>query len=152
MNVIAVVLKQGLFGLTGLLLIGGLAYTESKLSPSQLSTPRVDAESPQSLSPEQLRVLASGVRSGVRIGPSYAVESDQQDGVWYVGVKMYHVPQGEIQTATWLMTGSKSAPGLVFSIDSTAQALSIWPMGQDRVPVSEVDSEVWALMTALHER
>lgn len=146
----SVILRKCCLGLAGIFLLGGLAYAESTLSSApQPPESRAGFPSLQLASPEQLWTLASGVRSGIRMGPSYVVESDRHGGVWYVGVKVYHVPRGEMETATWLMTGSKSNPGLVFSIDSAAQALSIWPRSQERFSVSEADSEVWALVTAL---
>lgn len=97
-------------------------------------------------------MLASGVHPGVRVGASYAIRSDRNDDRWYVGVEMYHVPRGELEVATWLVTGSKSNPATVLSADSAAQALSIWPSPQTRGAVAADNAEVRALVTALKQQ
>ena len=152
MNIIAVVLKKSLFGLLGILLIAGFAYTESTFNSSSQSEDSSGAPSIHLTSPDQLWALASGIKPGIRMGPSYTVKSDLYEDRWYVGAKVYHVPHGELEVATWIMTGSKSNPELVLSADSAAQALSIWPSPQGRISVSEGDAEVRALRTALKER
>lgn len=139
---------------TVLFLVGVL--TLGKGQPAT-SSPPPHEEDPsglllQSPSPEQLKVLTLGLRSDREIEASYAVQSTRRDRAWYVGARL-DGPDGIDTIGVWLLTGPRSQPSLLFSVDPEAQTASTWPNAQKSgIPTSAVDAEALALTSALRSK
>lgn len=136
-----------------LLLVGVLAFGGGTLASSS-PPPKVALSGLllQTASPEQLEALSTGLAPGLKIGTAHAIKSTRHDRAWYVGVHLKRAGKAE-EIAVWLVTGSKTAPQHLYSVDREAQDASAWPTGSvHRVSTSSVDQEALALRSALRSR
>ena len=78
----------------------------------------------ESASPQQVAMLAAVLGDKYPVVDSVAVKSGQHGGAYYVGANFLAEGLAGKTTGVWLMGGSKSAPGLIFSVDGAAYQFS----------------------------
>ncbi len=133
----------------GALAIGGGHLASSSPPPPKVAPAGLFLQTPSS---EQLEALSTGLDSDLKIEDAYAIKSTRHSRAWYVGVHLKRTGR-TANVAVWLVTGPRSHPRHLYSVDREARDASAWPAGSThRASTSSVDQEAVALRRALESR
>lgn len=116
------------------------------------STPALAQPAIEQAGQAQIDLIRAVISDQYTITRTAAIRSGSHKKAWYVGASL-HTPDNGETIGIWLISGAKSAPGMMFSVNQPAHQSSGMGMAdRTQAKARPTDTEATALQNHLHQQ